>query len=137
METERRYEAEEEDEKGSCTIMISDLNFILNDVINDALNVGFPVPNSLERQIYIDKNVYDRVGACYRYKYPERYEIHISESALKATKYHLKNIIAHEVLHANFVTMQHNIFWKMYCGLMHDKFGYNIQIKYSWNEIMS
>lgn len=115
---------------------MSDLNSILYNVIMDAISIGFPVPDSLERKVYIDKNTYDRVGACYRYSFPERYEIHLSEATKKAKLNEVKSIMAHEVLHANFMTMEHNCFWKMYQKRMNDTFGYNIKIKYSWNEII-
>lgn len=109
---------------------------ILNNVIDDAIVVGFPVPNCLERKIYIDKKRYDRVGACYRYRLPERYEIHLSEHTLRAKQSEIKNIIAHEVLHASFLTAEHNNIWKMYCDLMSRQFGYDIQVIYSWQKIL-
>ena len=114
-----------------------ELNKMLNEVINDAISVGFPVSQSLERKIYIDKNRYDRVGACYRYStYPERYEIHLSEMTIKAKSNEIKNIIAHEVLHSCFLSMEHNNIWMMYKNLMNSKFGYDIQIYYSWHKIL-
>lgn len=115
---------------------MNNLNQLLNDVIKDAKDVGFPISENLERKIYIDKQTYDRVGACYRYRFPERYEIHLSEDTLKAKPKEIKNIIAHEVLHSNWLTMEHNIFWKTYGDCMHKKFGYNIQTKYSWHQIL-
>lgn len=118
-----------------CTV--NNLNHIMNDVINDAISVGFPVSIHLDRHIHIDKNTYDRVGACYRYRFPERYEIHLSEATLRARCTEIKNIIAHEVLHTHFLTMEHNLMWQMYCDLMKDKFGYNIQVKYSWHNILN
>ena len=115
---------------------MSNLCDMLNIVINDAMDIGFPISDNLERNIYIDKKTYDRVGACYRYRFPERYEIHLSEYTLKAKENEIKNIIAHEVLHANFLTMKHNTLWKMYCERMNGKFGYDIKITYSWHEII-
>ena len=112
------------------------LNNILQDVIKDVASIGFPLSKNLDNNIYIDKNRYDRVGACYRYKFPERYQIHLSEDTLMAKENEVKNIIAHEVLHSNFLTMEHNYIWEMYCKRMHDKFGYNIQVKYSWHKIL-
>lgn len=113
-----------------------DLNNVLCAVIKDAINIGFPVPDCLDRSVYVDKNEYSRVGACYRYRIPDKYEIHISEQTLLARDSEIKNIIAHEVLHANFLTFEHNMFWTMYCDLMHKKFGYNIQVKYAWHKIL-
>lgn len=112
------------------------LNNMLNEVINDAISVGFPISKSLERKIYIDKQRYDRVGACYRYPYPERYEIHLSEDVTRANVNDIKNIIAHEVLHSYFLSMDHGYMWSMYQNLMNTKCKYNIQVKYSWCEIL-
>lgn len=114
-----------------------ELNKMLNDIINDAISIGFPVSPSLERKIHIDQNRYDRVGACYRYTtYPERYEIHLSAMTIKAKENELRNIIAHEVLHSCFLSMEHNNIWTLYKNLMNAKLGYNIQIKYSWHKIL-
>lgn len=112
------------------------LNDLLNDVIKDATSVGFPMPTNLERKVYIDYKRYDRAGACYRYILPERYEIHLSETTLKADSNEIKSVLAHEVLHANFLTMEHNCFWKMFQQRMNVNLGYMIQEKYSWNKIL-
>ena len=114
---------------------MNNLSDILNGIIDDALSIGFPVSQYLERKIYIDKKRYDRVGACYRYRFPEKYEIHLSEEIIKTDIKVIKSVIAHEVLHTCFLTMDHNYFWVMYQQKMNEKFGYNIQIKYVWEEI--
>ena len=112
------------------------LNNILNEVINDAIKIGFPISKSLDRRIYIDKNRYDRVGACYRYPYPEKYEIHLSEDATRAKISEIKNIIAHEVLHSSFLSMDHGLVWCMYRDKMNSTLKYNITTKYSWKKIL-
>lgn len=112
------------------------LNNLLNEVINDAISIGFPVSECLDRKIYLDKKRYDRMGACYRYMYPDKYEIHLSEEVTKAKLSEIKNIIAHEVLHACFLSMNHGYIWTMYKDLMNTKLKYNIQVKYSWHTIM-
>lgn len=117
-------------------LAINDLNTMLSFVITDAISIGFPVPDSLDRRIHIDKNTYDRVGACYRYVFPERYEIHLSEATTMAKQNEIKNIIAHEVIHAHFLTMEHNYLWQMYQYRMNNHLGYNIQLKYSWSKII-
>ena len=113
-----------------------DLNNLLNEVINDAISIGFPISETLDRKIYLDKKRYDRVGACYRYPFPEKYEIHLSEDTLRAKKSDIKNIIAHEVLHSSVFSMNHNYIWAMYRDLMNEKFGYNITVRYSWHKIL-
>jgi hypothetical protein len=116
---------------------MTDVNKLLDEVIMDAISIGFPVSENLQRKIYIDYKRYDRVGACYRYNFPEKYEIHLSEDTLRAKSNEIKNIIAHEVLHSYFLTMDHNSLWRTYQQLMNAKLGYNIQIKYSWYKIIN
>ena len=113
-----------------------DLNKMLNDVINDAKSIQIPVSDNIERKIYIDKKQYDRVGACYRHWFPQKYEIHLSEDAMRAPKKEIKNIIAHEVLHTCFCAMEHNVIWNSYKHLMNRRLGYNIQVKYSWKKLL-
>ena len=113
-----------------------DLDKILNEVINDASSIGFPISDNLERKIHLDFKRYDRVGACYRYPYPEKYEIHLSEPVIKAKTKEIKNIMAHEVLHSSFFSMDHGFIWSMYKNLMNEKLKYNIKTKYSWHEIL-
>ena len=59
----------------------------------------------------------------------------LSERVKYANAKMLRSIIAHEVLHAYFLTMEHNNFWEIYRKRMNDRFGYDIKIKYSWEEI--
>ena len=113
-----------------------DLNILLKKIINDAISIGFQVSPNLRTEVYIDDKRLDRVGACYRYIFPEKYEIHLSKDVLRAKEHDLKSIIAHEVLHANIFTMEHNYIWEAYKNLMNDKFGYNIKVRYSWHEIL-
>lgn len=112
------------------------LEDLLQDVIIDATSIGFPICKNINKTIIIDKQRYDRVGACYRYKFPERYEIHLSEDVMKAKISVIKSIIAHEVLHTHFLTMDHNCFWEMYQQCMNEQYGYNIQTKYSWSGVL-
>jgi hypothetical protein len=112
------------------------LNDMLNEVIDDAIKIGFPVPETLERKIYLDKERYDRVGACYRYPCPEKYEIHLSEAVVRARIREIKNIIAHEVLHSNILSMDHGFIWSTYCNRMNTTLKYDIKIKYSWKQIL-
>lgn len=114
-----------------------DLKQILDDVINDAKKINIPVSNHIERNVYIDKKQYNRVGACYRYWYPEKYEIHLSEDTLNAPVKEIKNIIAHEVLHTCLFAMEHNFTWAKYQHSMNIKLGYNIQAKYSWKKLLT
>lgn len=112
------------------------LNNLLNNVIEDAINVGIPISSKIIRTIFIDKKRYDRVGACYRYRFPERYEIHLSEDVLNANENEIKSIIAHEILHTCFLSMSHDGLWQKYQKIMNNHYEYDIKIKYSWNNIL-
>jgi uncharacterized protein YjaZ len=112
------------------------LDKILLNVIDDAKSIDIPISDKIEPTIYIDKNRYDRVAACYRYPYPLKYEIYLSPYTLYAKDSEIKNIIAHEVLHTCFLSMDHDMPWSIYIKRMNDKLGYNIQQKYEWNKII-
>lgn len=116
---------------------MQNLNYIFQEVMNDIDAIGFPISSELDKHIFIDKQTYDRVGACYRYLFPLKYEIHLSEKTLRASKRQIKNVLAHELLHANPFTIEHNACWQYYSNLMNNKFNYNIQIKYTWDQILN
>lgn len=112
------------------------LSKLLSHVINDAVSIGIPVSDKIEPIIYIDENRYDRVAACYKYPFPPKYEIHLSKDTLRTSEKEIKNIIAHEVLHTCFLSMDHGMPWDIYQKRMNDKLGYNIQVKYSWHKLI-
>ena len=112
------------------------LEKMLEEVIRDAKTVCIPVSDQIDPIIYIDKKRYDRVAACYKYPFPRKYEIHLSSDTLRASETEIRNIIAHEVLHTCFLSMEHDYPWKMYQKLMNEKLGYDIKIKYSWHKII-
>lgn len=113
-----------------------DIDRLLQDVIHDARYIGIPISDAIEPTVYIDKQRYDRVAACYKYPFPRRYEIHVSCDTLRANETEIKNIIAHEVLHTCLCSMDHGWPWEIYTKLMNKKLGYNIQEKYSWHKII-
>ena len=113
-----------------------DLDKLLKCVINDANSIGIPVSDKIDRTIYIDPKRYDRVAACYKYPYPKKYEIHLSQDTLRANEKDIKDIIAHEVLHTCFLSMDHDFPWNIYKKSMNERLGYNIQTKYSWHNII-
>ena len=115
---------------------IISMDLLLQHVINDAISIGIPVSDKIERTIYIDKKRYDRVAACYKYQFPYRYEIHLSSDTLRANRNEIKNIIAHEVLHTCLFSMDHDMPWSIYQKQMNNILGYNIKEKYSWHQII-
>ena len=110
------------------------INKLFNIVLNDVINTGAPISNKIVPMIFIDQNRYDRVAACYKYNFPERYEIHLSEDVLNANENDIKGIIAHEILHT--CCMKHNGMWKLYQIKMNKYLDYNIQVEYSWQKIL-
>lgn len=115
---------------------MTNLDNMLEDVIKDAKSVGIPISDKIEPKVCIDKKRYDRVAACYKYPFPIKYEIHLSSDTLRATEMEIKNIVAHEVLHTCFLSMGHDIPWRIYQKTMNEQLGYNIQAKYSWHKII-
>ena len=115
----------------------STVNELLKKVIADALSINIPISEKIANIICIDETRYDRVAACYKYKFPERYEIHLSPDVLMADEHEIKNIIAHEVLHTCASSMPHEGIWKLYQGKMNRHLGYNIQVEYSWCELLN
>lgn len=114
-----------------------DVNSLLSDVVQDMKDMGFPVSENLKMEIEIDYDTYYRVGACYRYKFPEKYIIHLSEDVLHGNVEQIKNILAHEVLHTHFLTMDHNILWNHFKDRINQNSSYNIKEKYSWFDILN
>lgn len=112
------------------------INDLLKNVIIDASRSGIPISDKIDSVIYVDENRYDRVAACYRYPFPLKYEIHLSRDTLRASRNEIKNIIAHEVLHTCFQSMDHGYPWQKYQKIMNDTLGYDIKVKYSWHKIL-
>ena len=115
---------------------MSEINKILKCVMDDAIKIGIPISDKIDPVVYIDPKRYDRVAACYRYPFPAKYEIHLSQDTLRAEHTEIKNIIAHEVLHTCFLSMDHDFPWNVYKKSMNERLGYNIQTKYSWHQII-
>lgn len=114
-----------------------DVNKLFFNVLNDVISIGAPISTKIIPTICIDEDRYDRVGACYRYKSPERYEIHLSSDTLRADESEIKSIIAHEILHTCHLGMEHDGIWNIYRNKMNNCLGYNIQIEYSWKKIIN
>lgn len=111
-----------------------DLNKMLKNVINDAVNAGIPISENIKEEVLIDYNIETRVGACYREW--NTYEIHLSYETTKGKESGIQNVLAHEVIHTCFACMPHNLLWEYYSKIMNEKYGYNIKIKYKWSDIL-
>lgn len=111
-----------------------DLNKMLNDIIADALNVNIPISKYLIKKIYIDKEMNNHLAECHRFF--DRCEIHLFYKTLQAKPEYIKSIIAHEILHTCFLCSDHGYPWSKYSQIMNETYGYNIKVKYSWEEIL-
>ncbi len=111
-----------------------DLNKMLNDIISDALNANIPISKYLVKEIYIDSSLINRFAECRIYW--NKCEIYLFDKTLKAKPEYLKSIIAHELLHTCFLCADHGYWWGKYSAIMNEKYGYNIKVKYSWEEIL-
>lgn len=109
------------------------LEEILTEVMNDAKNAGIPIASNIYNKIIIDTSATKTMGMCHMLF--DRYEIHISQKVLKAKRKHIKNIIAHEVLHTCFMSMHHFYPWLEYSRIMNETYNYDIRVKYSWADI--
>ena len=61
----------------------------------------------------------------------------MSSDTLRSTEKEIKNIIAHEVLHTCFLSMDHGYPWEMYKNWMNNKLGYNIDKKQIENQLIN
>ncbi|MDO4392995.1 MAG: SprT-like domain-containing protein [Bacillota bacterium] len=101
------------------------LNEMLTDVINEALEEGIPVPSNIYPQVKINKRTKKRLGCCIREE--GGFRIEISEFILECNSKHIKSVMAHEVLHSCEGCNNHGSLWKEYAAIMNTKYGYNIK----------
>lgn len=112
----------------------SDLNKMLLEVVNDAINANIPINQTIDKRVYIDKGIKNRAGFCNWCL--QKYEIHITDKMVASTEKYIKDILAHEILHTCFLAKNHNYPWNHYANIMNKTYGYNIKEKYnSWKEI--
>lgn len=112
----------------------NDLNNMLFEVMNDAINAGIPINETIENKVYIDIGENKRAGFCNWCLH--KYEIHITDKMMYASKKHIKDILAHEILHTCFLAKTHSYPWNYYADIMNKTYGYGIKEKYNnWKEI--
>lgn len=107
---------------------------MLNRVINDAIKIGIPVNDTIERKVYVDKGTIERAGFC-NWCFT-KYEIHITDKLLNAKENYILDVLAHEVLHTCFLAKTHHYPWSYYAEIMNKTYGYNIKENYNgWKEV--
>ncbi len=110
-----------------------ELNKLLQDVISECKAIRLPVSNYIEPEVLINKRAKKRFGACR--KTEKGFIIEISEFMLDAEPEHIKNTLAHEVLHTCIGCQNHGKKWKGMARAMNDQYGYKITTTSSFEKM--
>ena len=96
----------------------------MKEVINEATNINIPVSNNIDPNVIINTRAKGRFGQCKRHN--GQYSIEISQHLTQAEEKHIKETLAHEVLHTCPNCMNHGLTWKAYAIKMNMYYGYEI-----------
>lgn len=110
-----------------------DIDNILASVIKEAQAVKIPVPDNINKQVYINPRPKRRFGCCSTKG--GKFCIEISEFLLKADPQKIRGVIAHEVLHTCRGCRDHGPRWKEYAIKMNAAYGYDIKRVSSFEEL--
>jgi hypothetical protein len=109
------------------------LNRYLQDIISQCRAIKLPVSNFIAPEVLINRRAKKRFGACR--KTAAGFTIEISEFMLDADPQHIKNTLAHEVLHTCRGCQNHGKKWKIYAGEMNRAYGYKITTTSSYDKM--
>lgn len=118
---------------GEISMVREDVDKVLRDVIREAKAVDIPIPNNINKQVYINPRPKRRFGCCSTKG--GKFYIEISEFLLKAKDEKIRGVIAHEVLHTCRGCRDHGTRWKEYADRMNKAYGYNIKRVSSFEEM--
>ena len=102
-----------------------DPNTLLQEVRQEAENLGVPVSPHLRSEVRINPRPRSRLGCC-RALPDGSYEIEISKIALGGSETSLRELLAHELLHSCKGCLNHGKLWKKYAAVMESAYGYSI-----------
>lgn len=113
------------------------LNQLLQQVVDEAKALGIPVSSHISPSLIINNRTKSRFGGCKKVKgfVHYTYQIEISKVLLDAEAGIIKEIIAHEVLHTCHGCMNHGATWKKYCLIMEDSLGYRLERTSSYEKL--
>lgn len=113
------------------------LNQLLQQVIDEAIALGIPVSRHISPSLHINKRTKARFGGCKKVKgfICSTYQIEISKVLLEAEEEVIKEILAHEILHSCPSSMNHGITWKRYCQQMEAAYGYRLERTSSYKKL--
>jgi len=103
---------------------MSKYNNLLKEVINEAININIPVSININPNVIINTRAKGRFGQCKRHN--GQYSIEISQHLTQAEEKHIKETLAHEILHTCPNCMNHGRQWKLYAMIMNNKYNYDI-----------
>ena len=110
-----------------------ELNNLLQDVIAECRNLKLPVSDYIEPEVLINKRAKKRFGACK--KTAKGFVIELSAFMLDTDLAHIKNILAHEVLHTCRGCQNHGKKWKITAQKMNQRYGYHITTTSSYEKM--
>lgn len=106
---------------------------LLKEIISECRAIKLPVSNNIAPEVLINKRAKSRFGACK--KEGTGFRIEICRHVLDADEAHVRNILAHEVLHTCKGCYNHGVRWKEYAARMNEAYGYNISTTTSYESL--
>lgn len=109
------------------------INIIFKEIIKEAQDLKIPVPANICEEISINPRPKKRFGCC-KLKDGTFY-IEISKFVVATDEKKIREVIAHEILHACKGCQNHGVRWKEYAGRMNAQYGYQIKRVSSFQEM--
>lgn len=101
------------------------INIIFREIVKEAQDLKIPVPANINGEIEINPRPKKRFGCC---KLKDgQFHIEISAFVLEADERRIREVIAHEILHACKGCQNHGTHWKEYAERMNTQYGYRIK----------
>jgi predicted SprT family Zn-dependent metalloprotease len=110
-----------------------ELNRYLQEIILECKAIQLPVSNYIAPEVLVNRRAKKRFGACKRTR--TGFTIEISEFMLGTEPAHIRNILAHEVLHTCRGCQNHGKKWKLFAQAMNKQYGYKITTTSSYEKM--
>lgn len=103
-----------------------EVQILFNECKQIMIDCNIPISNSIDPIIHINKRYKKLMGCCTRVNGKYKFRISISSHILDSDEIVLKKIILHEYIHTVKGCLNHGTYFKNYCKILNDKFGYDI-----------
>lgn len=111
-----------------------ELEALLQEVLSQCKEINIPVSNHIMPYIYINRRAKSRFASCRKVQTDSghnhlrntHFQIEVCEAMLEADEGHIKNVLAHELLHTCYGCYNHGKRWKSYAYKMNKTYGYDI-----------